>query len=38
MKEDCEHEDDEFRIMKIDDSKFILGSKSEFSLWNLETE
>lgn len=38
MKEEEEEDVNDYRIMKVDDKKFVLGSKKEFSLWDLERE
>lgn len=38
MKEDEDEEIQDYRIMKVDEKRFILGNKKEFSLWDLEKE
>jgi len=37
MKEEDNEEIESYRVMKIDDKKFILASEQEISLWDLET-
>jgi len=35
MKEDEDEDIEDYRIMKIDEKKFMLASKKEFSVWDL---
>lgn len=38
MKEDEDEDIEDYRIMKIDAHRFILASKKDFSVWDLEKE
>lgn len=38
MKEDCEEEAEEFRVMRVDGERFLMADQNEFSLWDLKKE